>query len=174
MTDEAITEDWLKEVGFKWHELERQNNKHWLLWLGRANKRFMSSVEDLGIEVASMRYENGLGDLVGEDAWFCWLRGDVGGRYSRFIHVRHISTKRELISLVEALTGLPWMPENHFYGSVLAPDAAERERSARQRLDRQILSSVHPWREIEKDDTRGRALPEHMEAHEKAKAEGQS
>jgi len=29
-----LTEEWLKRVGFKWHQLDRQPDKHWLLWLG--------------------------------------------------------------------------------------------------------------------------------------------
>jgi hypothetical protein len=28
--------------------------------------------------------------------WFCWLLSDLGGRYSRFIHVRHLRTGVEL------------------------------------------------------------------------------
>ncbi len=31
-----ITEDWLYAVGFRWHQLDRQPNKQWLLWLGNA------------------------------------------------------------------------------------------------------------------------------------------
>lgn len=34
MTDDPITEEWLKSVGFKWHQFDRQPDKHWLLWLG--------------------------------------------------------------------------------------------------------------------------------------------
>lgn len=51
---ELITEDWLKLVGFKWHEFERQNAKHWLLWLGGGlrQKPSLTDYEDLGIELA--------------------------------------------------------------------------------------------------------------------------
>ena len=32
--DLPLTEEWLKENGFKWHQFDRQPDKHWLLWLG--------------------------------------------------------------------------------------------------------------------------------------------
>jgi hypothetical protein len=47
---QAITEEWLKEAGFKWHQLDRQPDKQWLLWLGRAIDD--ADFEDLGIEVS--------------------------------------------------------------------------------------------------------------------------
>lgn len=50
--DEAITEDWLKAIGFKWHNLELQPDKHWLLWLGSAQYNNTTCYEDLGVEVA--------------------------------------------------------------------------------------------------------------------------
>ena len=40
-------------------------------------------------------------------------------------------------------------------------------RKDNERMDRKMLTERHPWREIEKDDSRGRALPEHAEAYEK-------
>src|SRR5580700_3412261 len=78
-----ITEEWLKESGFRWHRLERQPDKHWLLWLGDAmGDGYMTSYEDIGIEVAPM---------FKRQEWFCWLRSDCAGQYHRFIHLRHIS-----------------------------------------------------------------------------------
>ena len=44
------------------------------------------------------------------------------------------------------------------------PEDAERIRQESQRFDRRLMESGHPWSDIEKDDTRGRALPEHMTA----------
>jgi hypothetical protein len=45
-----ITEEWLKLVGFRWHQLERQPSRHWLLWLGGAlDDGTVPAVEDLGI-----------------------------------------------------------------------------------------------------------------------------
>lgn len=35
MTDQPITHEWLKGIGFHWHEVER-SGKHWLLWIGDA------------------------------------------------------------------------------------------------------------------------------------------
>lgn len=169
----AITEEWLKSVGFKWHQLDRQPNKHWLLWLGRAlagDETTFGSFDDIGIEVASMRYRNSYDELVGRDAWFVWFRGDSGGRYHRFIHVRHMRWQHELIKLIEAITGQDWNPENHFYGSVCTPAQAARNRQDDERLDRQLMREGYPWSEVEKDDSRGRALPEHLEAHAKMPA----
>lgn len=161
MTDDPITEDWLKSVGFKWHEFDRQNTKHWLLWLGGGLKQkpSLTSYEDIGIEIA----EN-----TGRDAdWFCWLRSDGAGRYHRFIHLRHIQTRRDVTSLVEAISGRPWTPEDHLYGSLRSPADADRIRHDMQRADQRLIhesGAHHKWAEIEKDDTRGRALPEHMTA----------
>jgi len=51
-----ITEEWLKENGFKWHDVER-SGKHWLLWIGsaiaknRSHSR-TSSYDDFGIELS--------------------------------------------------------------------------------------------------------------------------
>lgn len=169
-----ITEAWLKDVGFKWHQLDRQPSKHWLLWLGRAvagDGISFTLHDDIGIEVADMRYRNSAGDVVGRDAWFVWFRGDAGGRYHRFIHLRHMRWQHELIKLVEATSGQDWNPENHRYGMVLTPAQAERARQDDERLDRRMLRDGYPWSEVEKDDSRGGALPEHLEAHEKAKPE---
>lgn len=154
-----ITEKWLKEVGFKWHQLDRQPDKHWLLWLGPAIDDGMTSFEDLGIEVAP-RYRS--------EGWFCWLRSDAAGRYHRFIHVRCIFTSEELVKLIEALTGRQWDVANNLYGSMQSPRRAGRIREDQQRMDRE-LATRGKWYEVEKDDSRGRALPEHLEAHEQAK-----
>lgn len=163
MIDLPIDEAWLKEVGFKWHQLERQTSKHWLLWLGAAVRSHDDSLtddEDIGIEVAA-----GIGDR----GWFCWLRSDAAGRYHRFIHLRHLHTRTDLIRIVEAISGFQWNPENHLYGGVKSPAQARRIREGENRMDRELRREGHPWAEIEKDDTRGRALPDHLEAHEKAK-----
>src|SRR5262245_40223058 len=82
--NELITDEWLAEVGFKWHQLERQPYKHWLLWLGDAIKdsENLKSSEDLGIEVTQR------GEY--DESYYCWLRADYAGRYSRFIFVRYL------------------------------------------------------------------------------------
>lgn len=149
-----LTEDWLREVGFKWHQHDRQPSKHWLLWLGDAIPDHLVSFEDIGLELAPNR--NG-------QQWFCWLRGDTAGRYHRFIHIRHLKTRQEVIDLVQALTSQPWNPDNHLYGSARTPEQAARIRQDEQRLDHQIRMQCPKWSEVEKDDTRGRALPDHME-----------
>jgi hypothetical protein len=156
-----INEQWLKEVGFKWHQLERQPHKQWLLWLGDALDK-ISSYEDLGIEVSFSGWPT-------ECCWNCWLRSDVSHRYSRFVHIRRLQKRSELISLVEAITGQAWNPENHFYGCVRRPEMAERLRKEHERIDLKLMRDGYRWLEIEKDDSRGQALPEHYEAHEKAK-----
>lgn len=157
MTDDPITEEWLESVGFKWHQFERQPNKHWLLWLGSGlkEKPSLTSYEDIGIELAT---------CVGLGEWFCWLRSDAAGRYHRFIHLRHVQTCRDVTTLVEAISGRPWTPENHLYGSLRSPADADRIRADNERLDRRLMRDCPKWAEIESDDTRGRALPEHMSA----------
>lgn len=158
-----ITEDWLKSVGFKWHQFDRQPNKQWLLWLGDAmNGGGFSSFEDIGVELASGAWNQKRDD---HEDWYCWLRGDSSHRYHRFIHVRHIRFQHELIRLVEGLTGQDWDPANHQVGSCMTPEQAERIRREQERRDlRENWRQRPPWGEVEKDDTRGRALPEHMEA----------
>lgn len=162
-----ISDQWLKDTGFKWHQLERQPTKHWLLWLGAAIRRnglgFVDD-EDLGIEIS-----NGGWPGREQDWWFCWLRSDTSHRYGRFIHIRHVRTAADVIQLVEAFTGQPWDPSNHLYGSVRTPENAALIREADNRLDRRLMAEGHPWREQERDPTIGRPLLEHLEAHEKAK-----
>jgi hypothetical protein len=154
--NEPITEEWLREVGFKWHQFNRQPDKQWLLWLGDACRTGQSfeGTEDIGIELAAGR----------DGWWFCWLRSDCAHRYSRFLHVRHMRVRGDVIRLVVAITDQSWEPKNHRFGSCLKPDQAERARLDDERLDRRMmLQTGHPWRDVEKDDSRGGALPEHMQ-----------
>lgn len=161
-----ITEERLREAGFQWHQLERQPDKHWGLWLGSAIEDKLVSAEDLGIEVAPRWWKNSKGEQVGDvGTWHCWLRADTAGRYHRFIHVRPLRMMEELVSLVEALTGQPWNPANHLYGNVYRAKDAERLRRELERLDHRIREKSPKWHEAETDDTRGRALPEHLEEH---------
>lgn len=169
MSDDPITEEWLKSVGFKWHEFERQGAHHWLLWLGGGLRQrpTLTDYEDIGIELAPGWWHNAKGEQVGNTDWFCWLRSDAAGRYHRFIHLRHVSTRNDVIRLVEAISGRPWTPENHLYGSLRSPENAARILQDRQRADRRLIEESSPgakWADIERDDTRGRALPEHMTA----------
>jgi len=151
----------LKSVDFKWHQFDRQPSKQWLLWLASAFADGFTGMEDLGIDLAENH----------DGTWFCWLRGDYCSRYSRFVHIRHIRTQEEVIKLVEALTGQAWNPENHLYGAVRRPEVAARIRKDDERLDRVMVREGRPWREIEKNDSRGGALPEHMEVAEEARKE---
>lgn len=152
-----ITEEWLKSVGFKWHQLERQNTKQWLLWLGDAVRdgRSFTDSEDLGIEICA--------DAPEATFWFCWLRSDCSHRYSRFLHIRHLRVIGDVIRLVVAITDQDWNPANHRGGRVLKPEQAEAFRKEDERLDRKWMLERRPWREIEKDESRGGALPEHMQ-----------
>ncbi|MGJ5203596.1 hypothetical protein [Bradyrhizobium sp. HKCCYLR20261] len=154
MSNEPISDEWLKSVGFRWHQFDRQPDKHWLLWLGGGLRQrpSLTDFEDLGIEVAPGR----------DGSWFCWLRSDMSGRYHRFIHLRHIETQADVIQLVEAISGRPWTPENHLYGHLYSPDGAARVRKDLERLDRRLMLQGHKWSDEEEDDSRGRALPEHM------------
>lgn len=155
---EPITEAWLREVGFKWHQLERQPDKHWLLWIGGCCGKHMD-YEDLGIELAA---------TTTDGEWHCWIRADTSSWYSRFLHVRYVRTCADVARLFEGLTGCSWDPRNHFGGSARKPEHAEAIRRESQRLDQQMLRE-RSWRSIEKDGSRGGALPEHLQAHEEAK-----
>lgn len=169
-----LDEEWLKAVGFKWHQLDRQPQKHWLLWLGAAanDGHSFTSYEDIGIEVAAGWWFNRNGERINDRGqWFCWLRSDGAGRYHRFIHLRHIHTRADVANLVEAITGQPWNPANHVYGSCQKPEQAARDRADKDRLDRRLLRDGHPWSPVEADDTMGGALPEHLAAHETVKPE---
>ena len=149
-----ISEDWLRDSGFKWHQIERQPSKHWVLWLGDAIDERMVSFEDLGVEVAV--------DSRDEKPFaYVWLRADYAGRYSRFLHVRHMKTVDELIRLIEGVTGQTWDIGNNFYGSMCTPKQAERRRREQERLDLRMLQG-RKWYDVEKDDNRGRALPVHL------------
>jgi hypothetical protein len=174
MSEDSITDEWLKGVGFKWHQLERQPNKHWLLWLGDAvGQGLFTSFEDIGIEVTSGQYLNSAGELVGDPKWFSWLRSDAAGRYHRFIHLRHISTRGELIALIEAISGQAWNPSNHLYGSLRTPEQAEGIRRRDQELDRRLTREGYPWSDLERDESVGRPLPEHLVAARQSQAGSQ-
>ncbi|MFN4018214.1 MAG: hypothetical protein ACK4JB_22955 [Reyranella sp.] len=154
---QPISEDWLKSAGFKWHQFDRQTDKHWLLWLGDALQRF-TSYEDLGIELAP-------NVPTDTSAWFCWLRDDSAGRYHRFIHIRCLRTVEELVALIEGIIGRPFDPANSLYGCHRTPEQAARIRQEDERLDRRLMKSGHPRSDAEKDAARGGPLPEHQEHH---------
>lgn len=172
---DPITEDWLKAVGFKWHQLERQPHKHWLLWLGgvvTAGNMFCDT-EDLGIEVTHTHWNNSRGEVVGDVAlWNCWLRSDAAHRYHRFIHVRYLRTIGDLVGLIEALTGQAWDAGNNWYGAMVTPERAASYRQEQERMDRRMMRDGPAWTEGEKDPTIGRPLIEHREFHEAAKNPG--
>src|SRR6266853_2421226 len=141
MTDERITEEWLKSAGFKWEQYDRQPEKMWTLWLGSAlvdevngNKRRMfADTTDVGVEVTACKRD---GAVIN---WSCFLRSDAAGRYHRFIHIRYLVFQSELIAIIEGLTGQKFIPENCFYGAMCFPADAERRREEAQRLDRRLI-----------------------------------
>ena len=102
MSSNLITEFWLTEVGFKSHWFGHQPNKHWLLWLG----------DDIGIEVS-------FGMEKPRPFWFCWLRTSGEHTPERFIHIRYLTSKHEVITLVQAVTGRRWNPKFHRNGSAV-------------------------------------------------------
>jgi hypothetical protein len=116
--DEPITEQWLREVGFKW-DRPFGVEKHWTLWMGGAvSERPAYSSEDLGVELSAQA----------DGSWFCWIRADYAGRYSRFVHVRYLRKQSELTALIAALTGFPFDAANCMYGSYHRPEVAARLR----------------------------------------------
>jgi len=151
---EPITDDWLKSMGFRWHEVEG-DAKHWVLWLGDVVREGgFASTEDLGVELSSGHTH---------DKYFCWLRGDYSHRYSRFIHVRHLRLQCELLRLIEGLTGEDWKPGNVWHGSLVTDKQAEFYHKEKERLDVKFIESAHSWNELEKDATRGYPLWEHQD-----------
>lgn len=104
---ELITELWLKEVGFIKHSFGGEPYKHWLLWLGFE--------DEMGIEIAF-----GGNKSIGNNLpwWFCWARRGGPHEFSRFIFLRNVRRKYEVIRLVEAITGRRWNPAAHRNGSV--------------------------------------------------------
>lgn len=151
---EPITEERLANAGFCWSQFDRQPDKQWTLWVGAASDDG-PDLEDIGLELAP-----------GYDGkWFCWLRSDAGGRYSRFVHVRRLRWWNDLVALIAAISGRPFDPADVFYGALHSAARAERFRAERDRLDRRMLAQ-HTWRTDLKDETLGRATPEHLEAYE--------
>ena len=146
-----ITEDWLKENGFKWHEVER-SGKHWLLWTGSCNaehpsrKYRVQSHDDFGIELSKF--------MPAENIWSVFYRADYAGRYSRFIYVREVWETEQLIALIEAITGIPFDTSNLWYGEYLRPEQAARLREQENhRLDR-TWALQGRWLNDEKDETK--------------------
>lgn len=125
-----ITEEWLRASGFKYEMPFRPDQKHWSLRLGGAvADKPAYSTEDLIVELAQ--------DPSG--FWFCWIRADYAGRYSRFVHVRHMNGQEEVALLITALTGFLFDPANSYYGSYFRPEHAARLRAEdQQRLERRL------------------------------------
>lgn len=152
-----ITEDWLRDSGFRWSQFERQSDKHWTLWLGWAMEDG-PCVEDVGLEVAP-----------GYDGkWYCWLRSDTAHRYGRFVHVRHLRWQTELTDLIAAVAGRPFDPADVFFGGLLTKERADRQRAEADRLDRVMLRE-HTWSTDGDDDTLGGARAEHLPADQRSK-----
>jgi hypothetical protein len=125
-----LTEDWLRKTGFKSSQEDRQPHKHWTLWIGQSQacrRGLGRSADDLGIEVTK-------GDDDGS-WWYCWLRGDIAGRYSRFIFARDISSVEDLVRLLEALTIGEFDADRVVYGQYWMPESAERLKREQKRLD---------------------------------------
>lgn len=139
---EQITEDWLRACGFKWEQLERQPSKHWVLWVADAcidpiERRMFSSCNDLGVELA-------FNDVQDFQYWYCWLRADYAGRYSRFLHVRHMLYQDEVVKLIEAMTGREWQPADAMYGSLHSPEAAAYLRKDSESLHQRLAREWGP------------------------------
>lgn len=129
-----LTEDWLRDQGFKSSQQERQTWKHWSLYLGWASGQKNACMEDLIVEVTMAWWHNHHGDPVGDtEAWNCWLRG----MNNSLLHVRYIKTRGELLGLIEALTGRSWDRSLSYFGNLYheghrswLEESAARTRSA--------------------------------------------
>ena len=93
-----------------------------------------TSHDSLGIELAEMNPQpEGYSGL-----WYCWIRNDIAGRYSRIIHVRHVAFVSEVEQIISALTGREVNWKHSMYGHLHSPVAAERLIAERERLDQKI------------------------------------
>lgn len=144
-----ITEEWLKEIGFKWFDVER-SGKHWLLWLGssiaKKTKYRSQSFDDFGLELSRISEK--------EDGWMVFFRADYAGRYTRFIYCRDVSEQGELTGLIEALTGFPFSVENSMYGQYYTPERADYFRKMDEERDDRKMALQGSWRTDEKDGSR--------------------
>lgn len=97
----AITEEWLGEVGFKYREPEeRQTFRHWTLTFSQHDD------DGLYIETTAPGWYNRNDELVnGDSGWFLWM-----GRGVHHFHLRHVWEREEIIAIVEAIIGQPWVP----------------------------------------------------------------
>ena len=109
---QEITEEWLADVGFKYREPgERQAFRHWTLQFSEWTDH------GLYIETTMPGVINRNGEHVGKDSgWFVWL-----GREHKFLHVRHMHLRKEIVALVEALSGQPWTPTKSGMVPVVRP-----------------------------------------------------
>lgn len=138
-----ITEDWLRDCGFKWEQHKRQDTKHWLLWIGAACLDYDRTAmhDSLGIELSAINQSDPAFETYW-GLWHCWIRNDIAGRYARIIHVRYLRLQSEVESLISALTGISVNWKDSMYGSLHNPQVAERMRKERMRLDQRIN---HAW-----------------------------
>jgi hypothetical protein len=157
---DLLSDDWLKANGFKWHQFDRQPDKHWLLWIGGCMGKH-ASYEDIGIEVALNR----------DGQWFCWLRSDSAGRYHRFIHIRMIESAKDLVGIIRGLTGMEFDPRNALYGHLYTNEQAAKIREQDERLDARLKRDHPSWYLPEKDESLGGPLIDHVDAYEKARKE---
>jgi len=132
--------------------------------LGAAIPDRMTSFEDLGLELAPRWQKNRNGDDVGEvghGSHGCEpIRpvATIGLFISRALRTRRCHNPRR---------GTQWPivdPQNHYAGMVYQPKHIASIRRDLNRLDHQIREGNPKWARSQKDDARGRTLPEHMQA----------
>lgn len=98
-----ITDLWLRDVGFKPHFVTNPPAQHWLLWLD----------DDLGIELSFGREKP-------QPWYFCHLRTRGDHSPANFINLPDVSSKHEVITLVQVLTRRRWNPARHNHGQVIS------------------------------------------------------
>lgn len=121
-----ITDDWLRVVGFRKVWMNDSQQPHWLLWCGDQRQSFTGS-DDLGIELGPPHAPAHKND---DPRWWCWLRSDCSHSRGRFLFMRYVKSQQDVIALVEAITGVPWDPSRHQYGSVRYPGQKLEEVTA--------------------------------------------
>lgn len=128
--NELITDEWLKAMGFRQQPPhDRQPTAHWLLWFGHTSEeRAFGSFDDAGLELCATQLQR-VASYDKDDRYHAWLRSDFSHSRGRFLHIRYITTRADVVTLVEALSGVPWDPSWHRLGEVV-PLRLRKKREA--------------------------------------------
>jgi hypothetical protein len=129
-----ITREWLHEVGFG-------RDDPWSLWLREGTGTSTSDLVEAGmiaVELSPVPEHEG--------RWFCRLRTHMLDGLNHAVLLRQIARRRDLVDIVEAISGQSWDPANHFMGRLVTPERAAQNRDAIARLDEHLQDLGPAWR----------------------------